>query len=89
MASFCSCAKNLTASMVSGELSTTFSFSSCTLPPQDQMAARVAMRLSSSGLRPRPSGTPRLSLMYTPPSYSSCQVEGPSGKPACSHRLAW
>src|ERR687894_804384 len=75
-----------TAAMVSGELMITFSSSSWTEPPKDHSRARPAMFESISWDMPMPSWTPWLVRISRPPSSSSSQVEGPSGRPTASHR---
>jgi hypothetical protein len=78
---------NCTAATVSGELIATFSFSSCSSPPYDHISDRPTMSESISWDIPIPSWMPWSLLIFEPPSSSSSQVEGPSGKPALSHML--
>ena len=63
-----------TAATVSGELMTTFSFSSWIEPPKAQIIAWAAMLESISLDMPMPIWTPCSLLMRTPPSSSSSKV---------------
>ncbi len=77
-------AMSLTASIVAGELMTTWPASSCSAAPNAQRRPRSIMLLSGSGASPNPAGTPRFSRIFRVPSRMCSQVSGL--KPASAQR---